>query len=80
MKNRLHSIIKKCELSYGTWGGYLQPAEIIMLVESGLIQPNQFGFTLKEWIRVKDRGTSNPQWFYFTPKPKFLELHRGLKY
>lgn len=79
MKNRLHSIIKKCSNEYGTWGGYLQPIEILTLVESGLVQPNQFGMKLNHWRKMKSSGECNPQWFYFTPKPEFIELHRGLK-
>ncbi len=62
---------------HGTWGGYLQPAQIVQLADSGLVQPNNN--YIIEWSRkYVTEGKCNRMWFYFQPKPEFLELHRGL--
>ena len=80
MKNRLHSVIRKCSNDYGFWGGYLQPMEVITLYNSNLVTFNDYrkNETITYARRCKKDGICNPTWVYFQPKPDFLELHRGL--
>lgn len=78
---KLHTIIKKCsENRHPEWCGYLQPAEIVRLMNSGMINIDKFN---QDYIdRAKADmiiGLSNPTWFYFYPNAEFIELHRGLK-
>lgn len=75
----IHSIVKKCVLEYGIWGGYLQPVEILKLIDSGLIDVQKHRWDIKYAKEKKKKGECNPTWFYFVPKPQFIELHRGLK-
>lgn len=63
----LHKILKKCSYQNrgNLWGGYLQPVEIIRLIESGYNPANPNYNVLEDAERKKSIGMCNPRWFYF---------------
>jgi hypothetical protein len=78
---KLHTIIKKCaENRHPEWCGCLRPAEIVRLMNSGMIKIDKFHEVAVERAKAdKAQGICNSTWFYFYPNDEFKELHRGLK-
>jgi len=63
----LHKVLKKCEQAHwgNTWGGYLQPAEIQVLLEAGYKPCDPNSWKVKELPGLIENGVCNPTWFYF---------------
>ncbi len=68
----VHKILKKCRYQdHGnTWGGYLQPAEILTLIDAGYSPCVPNGWEIERAREDKERGICNPSWFYFVRNRK----------
>ena len=71
----LHKILKKCEYMHrgNTWGGYLQPVEVITLIEAGYKCTDSTERKLEDAKRYRANGFCNPSWFYFIRNRKHDE-------
>ena len=71
---KIMKIVKKCKVSnYPQWGGYLQPSEILALIELGVKVDKFNQYQIDRAKQKKTEGKSNPEWFYFYPNNAFLK-------
>lgn len=69
---KVHQVLNKCRYqNHGnTWGGYLQPMEIIALTEAGYKPCGGWRNDVKDAQEKKAKGKCNPTWFYFVRNKK----------
>jgi 2-keto-3-deoxy-6-phosphogluconate aldolase len=72
--NKIIAVVKKCSVSnYPTWCGYLQPSEILLLIDIGCKIDKFHQIYIDRAKKAKAEGKSNPSWFYFYPNKTFLK-------